>query len=92
MRQAIRETVDNGLSRIEITYSTTTKAGEDMMLSPEFNEEAEADLHVVHHALNKVEGICWKLPLKTILDHFCLTAKGNQLLIVRPALVAMIYA
>ena len=59
MRQAIRETADAGQSRIEITYSASTKVGENMLLSPLFYHEMEADLNVVHHALQKVDDICW---------------------------------
>ena len=63
MRQAIRETVEVGQSRIEITYTAATKEGENMLLCPFFKDEMEADLNVVHHALQKVDDICWKLPL-----------------------------
>ena len=92
MGQAIRETAHVGQSRIEITYTATTKAAENMLLSPLFKNEAEVDLNKAELALRKVDDLCWHIPLESLLDGFVQAARNYQLLIVQPALTAIVYA
>ena len=38
---ALRESQEEGLSRIEITFTATTKEAEEELFSPSFSQEAE---------------------------------------------------
>ena len=92
MNQVLRECRDVGQSRIEITYTAANTDGEDEILNCFFPARAQIDLNKAEDALNQVANIGWHLPLQELLDSFVAATKRNQLLIVQPALVAMIYA
>ena len=81
MGQALRESRDVGLSRIEITYTLGNKGLENDMLNPLFRHEAENDLRKVQLALSRVKGICWHIKPR-LLDAFVENTRKNQLLIV----------
>ena len=82
MGQALKESRDIGLSRIEITYTLGTKDLENEMLNPLFRHEAENDLGKVQLALSRVKGICWHLSQSDLLNAFVENTRRNQLLIV----------
>ena len=92
MGQGLLACKDQGLSRIEITYSATCKIGESTLLNTLFYRYAEIDLNMAQTALNKVQGLGWELPMKAVFDSFVEKARVSQILIVQPTLVAMIYA
>ena len=82
MGQALRESRDVGLSRIEITYTITNKDLENDMLNPLFRHEAENDLNKVQLALSRVKGICWHMSLIDLLNAFVENTRKNQILLV----------
>ena len=82
MNLALRESQEQGQSRIEITYTATTKEAEDELLDQEFVDRAKIDLNKAEDALNRVTGLVWHLPLRNLLDSFVAATKGHQLLIV----------
>ena len=43
--KALRESSNEGLSRIEITYTSSNKAGEDELLDEEFEDRVTIDLN-----------------------------------------------
>ena len=92
MGQALSENQNEGQSRIEITYTATTTAGEDEILHPIFHERAKIDLDQAERALETVNGLCWHLSLRELLENFTTATRTHQLLIVQPTLMAMVYA
>ena len=63
MGRALSESRNEGQSRIEITYTASTVAGEDEILHPIFHERAKIDLERVERALEAVNVVGWHLPL-----------------------------
>ena len=63
MNMALRESKDEGQSRIEITYMASSKEAEEELLHQDFVERAKIDLNRVEDALNRVNGLGWHLPL-----------------------------
>ena len=92
MGQALAESRNEGQSRIEITYTATSEAAEDELLHPIFYERAKIDLDKAQRCLNQVVSLGWHIPMGELLEKFTEIARPHQLLIVQPALVAMIYA
>ena len=92
MNLALRESREKGQSRIEITYTAETQEAEDELLNCFFVERAKIDLNRAEDALNSVAGLGWHLPMNQLLDRFVEGAKFNQLLIVQPSLVALVFA
>ena len=92
MERAIKETVQYGLTRLEITYTADTLNGENELLDEIFPGRAEVDLWNVFLALKTVQDICYHLPLSTLLNTFNAEARKEQLLIVQPSLAALVYA
>ena len=92
MGQALLESRDVGLSRIEITYTNATKQDENTVLSPLFHQDAEKDLDNAQLALQSVEGLCWHLPLYKLLSTFDQMVRGHQLLIVQQNSAALVFA
>ena len=70
MNMALRESKDEGQSRIEITYTAQTKEAEEELLHQDFVERAKIDLNKAEDALNRVYGLGWHLPLYELLDQF----------------------
>ena len=52
MMAAFKETMDAGLTRIEITYYADSKEAERQLLSEEYPEQIHADLDQAFAALN----------------------------------------
>ena len=92
MGQALKESRDLGQSRIEITFTATSKEGEDEILHPVFYERAKIELDRAERALDSVKGLGWHLPLHELLTTFSEVTKQNQLFILLPTLVAIVYA
>ena len=91
MQNKLRESINWGLTRIELTYTAKSSEAEEELLDGVFPDQAEVDLNRVQRALKNVRGISWQLPLKDLLDHFTKSARGHQLLIVEPTLATLIY-
>ena len=70
MGMALLESCDCGQSRIEITYTAIDVAGEEEILHGFFAERAKIDLNKAERALDRVDGLCWHLPLRELLDKF----------------------
>ena len=77
MNLALRESRDEGQSRIEITYSAQTKEAQDELLDPDFAERAKIDLNRAEDALNRVYGLGWHLSLRELLDSFIKATRKN---------------
>ena len=92
MNQALQDSKDEGLSRVEITYTATTLQAEQHFFEPPFQEQAQLNLDAAMKALNAVDGICWHLPVRELFDGFVKHARGHQLLLVQKSVAAMIYA
>ena len=92
MNMALRESKDEGQSRIEITYMASSKEAEQELLHQDFVERAKIDLNRVEDALNRVDGLGWHLSLIQLMERFVEAAKQSQLLIVQPSLVALVFA
>ena len=92
MGRKLKETKDEGLSRIEITYTAVSYEAERKLLNLWFPERAKRDLDAAFRALNSVDGLGRHLTMKELLDGFVEGAKGHQLLIVEKSIAAMVYA
>ena len=77
MNLALRESRNEGQSRIEITYTAQTKQAEDEFLDSDFVERAKIDLNRAEDALNRVYGLGWHLPLHELLDDFIAATRKN---------------
>ena len=62
MGRALSESREEGLSRVEITYTATSRAGEDVMLDDSFHMRAQQDLDQAERALNSISELGWHLP------------------------------
>jgi len=70
MLRALKETMAEGLSRIEISYYAESQDAEDELLVFEFPERAHNDLNDVLEALNSVSGLCYRVSLLNLLQTF----------------------
>ena len=70
MGRALIESREVGLSRVEITYTVSSRAGEDVMLSDNFYKHAQQDLDQAERALNSISNLGWHLPQRELLDCF----------------------
>ena len=59
MATAHRQTVNTGLSRIEITYTAKNQEGLRHLLAESFQNVAGDNLDKAQNALNKVKGLGW---------------------------------
>ena len=59
MGKALRESNEEGLSRIEITYVAKTSEVGNELFHPLFGRKSEVDLNLAQAALDKVPGICF---------------------------------
>ena len=91
MGKALKESSNETLTRIEITYSATTIAAQAELFDDEFSLRTQMDLGNVHRALNQVKELGWHVPMQELLEEFQQGARTQQLLIVQPTVAAMIY-
>lgn len=80
--RALKESHEQGLTRIEITYTVSDVEGEKQLVADRFVDGAKVNLQNAFLALQSVRGLGWKVPLKTLHENFILHARGHQLLIV----------
>ena len=92
MYRALADSREAGLTRIEITYQAFTPEAEKSIWGPFFLQTAYNDLAKVQAALGKVPGLCWSVHMKDLIDQFQESARSQQLLILQPTIVAMVYA
>ena len=92
MGKALKESQNEGTSRIEITYTAACSEAESEFFHPLFGIKTKTDLNLAQAALDQVPGICWHLPMLEMFNQFTEQVRGNQLLIVQPSIVAMIFA
>ena len=92
MGKALRESKDEGTSRIEITYTALNAESEAEFFHPLFGRKAETDLNLAQAALDQVPVLCWRLPMIEMFNKFNEVARGHQLLIVQPSIAALIFA
>ena len=62
MGQELHESREEGLTRIEITFTAMDLDGEDEILHHIFHERAAIELDRAERALKSVEGLCWHVP------------------------------
>ena len=82
MGLAHRECQDLGMTRIEISYSASTKDIENDLLHPLFQDYANRDLNLVQTALSNIKDVIWHIPLTKLMNSFIELSRPNQLLIV----------
>ena len=92
MQRVLQEFQDEGILRIEISYTASSLKAEEKLLSPGFPQRAIADLDAVLEILKKTDGIGFKLKMADLLESFSDTAKKSQLFIQQPSVAALIYA
>ena len=64
MGRALRESQEAGLTRIEITFTATTREAEKELFHPLFCQEAELKLNAAERALRQMPGLGWHLTQK----------------------------
>ena len=67
MMKALKETAEMGLTRIEVTYYADTREAENQLLASEFSEIIHRDLDLVNAALNSIDGLCYQIPMISLL-------------------------
>ena len=92
MSRVLKETSNETLSRIEISYIAPTLEAQAEFFDDEFPDRAFIDLGNAQQALNEVNGIGWHIPMHEFLEVFQSKARPQQLLLVQPTIAAMIYA
>ena len=70
MMKAFSETLDAGLTRLEISYYTESHLAEDLLFTDDFVQRTTDDLDKVQGALNSLTGLCYRLSLKSLLETF----------------------
>ena len=92
MLSALKETIEAGLSRIEITYYADSIVAEQQLLVDGFSETMHKHLDQVQEALNLLDGVCYKVPLLDVLETFQNMCKQHQLYVQMPHVCALIFA
>ena len=82
MGLALKESRGELLSRVEITYTARTVAGEGVLLSDGFPARAQRELDRAQDALGSVPALGWHVSQQELLEKFQECARGHQLLIV----------
>ena len=68
MGRALKESINETMSRIEITYTANTIKGQTELLDDEFLMQSTIDLGNAFQALNEVKGVCWHLTMKDLFE------------------------
>ena len=63
----LKETKDQGWTRIEISYYAHSVEEEKLFWDDKFIEDARLDMAAAHKALNQTEGVCYRIPMCQIL-------------------------
>ena len=92
MNQALKGSCNETMSRIEISYIAHTVEAQAEFFNDEFLDRTTIDLNNAQQALNEVDGVGWRFPVKELLDNFIEGARPQQVLLVQPSIAAMIYA
>ena len=79
--KAIKATLNEGLSRIEISYYAKTKEVESKLLTDEMAFKMKEELNIVFNTLNQLSGICYRVPLIKFFNTFEENCKYRQLYI-----------
>ena len=87
----INETSELGYTRIEISYTAESPEAVKQIFSNSFLHDSKADINILEQCLNKVPGICFRVPLRDLLHVFQEETRFNQLFIRLPNTVAIIY-
>ena len=77
MGQELLESREEGLTRIEITFTAGDQEGEDEILHPIFHERAQIELDRAERALSSVPGLCWHIPQLELLTKFTEIARRS---------------
>ena len=91
MSKELRESKDQGLLRIEISYIADDELAEQLFFKIDFEAQAKLDINKVKDILNGNNKLCFHLSLKELLDTFQFEAKQRQLFVLQPDMCAMIY-
>jgi len=90
-KAVIKEALETGLTRIEISYCFRTTAAFKVFKEPGFISAAEGHIELVQKALNSTKGCRHRLPQLRLLEHFQDLAKKHQVYIEMRFLAAMVY-
>ena len=74
MVNAIVSTLDEGLTRLEISYYADSQEAERKFFGDGFKIRCEFDLDRVLSALNQVKDLCYRVPLLDLLKTFQIMA------------------
>ena len=77
MQKVLREFQNEGILRVEISYTAASIKAEEDLLSPGFPQRATADLELVLDILKKTDNIGFKLKMMDLMQAFSETAKAS---------------
>ena len=92
MQRVLQEFKNEGITRIEISYSADSVQAENILLHPLFAYHAAKDIGMVLEILNYTSGIGFGLSMMELLQTFEEMAKRAQLFIEQPTVAALVYA
>ena len=75
------ETLNEGTTRLEISYYAKTTIGEAEYFEDQFEYGVQQDLDTFQDYLNRLKGVCYRLPLIKLLDSFQSQAGPHQVYI-----------
>ena len=86
------EAQDGGLTRLEISYRAKTTAVQQFFYAEDFETQVRQDLDRFHACLNRLKGVCFRLPHLELFRNFLDAAHWRQVYIQQPYLCALIFA
>ena len=75
--RALKESINEGLSRIEISYNALNQEAENEIFHPLFGQQTSQNLQKAFLAMNSVPGLGWHLPMKELMENFIQDARGH---------------
>ena len=81
-QRQLRETQHQGWTRIEISYYAHSVAEEEKFWEPDFLVEAEYDILQTLKVLNQTPGVCYRIPMYSILQCWQDGMKKNQVFVL----------
>lgn len=91
-QDALVESLDAGLTRLEISYYAKSATGQAEYLEEDFEARAVRDLDRFNACLNQLNGVCFRLPLLELLENFQAMARKRQVFLQEPYVCALIFA
>ena len=70
MSSVIKEASNTGLTRMEVSYCAKEPTALKKIFSDSFLNEAKSDIRSFEECINRVAGICYRVPLLDLLTRF----------------------